>query len=215
MSIKNLIFDFDGTLIPSNKIKENIFFDIFSVYNVRIEQITQLLINPSKNKSRYSIIYHFLKEIDKLNDYSRLVSEYDQLSETALSNINEYEGVTSTLEMIHKHGFNMFISSATPQNQLVRICRRRNIYHLFNKIYGSADKEGTLLEIMALYKCLPNSMLVIGDSLDDYNSAVELDINFIPVNDFNERVGDLALSQEHIYSIPDIIPLLVEQGIAT
>ena len=51
--LKILVFDFDGTLIPSNELKEQIFFDIF---DTKYHSIVTSVLVQYKDSSRFEII---------------------------------------------------------------------------------------------------------------------------------------------------------------
>lgn len=76
----------------------------------------------------------------------------------------------------------LFVSSATPDKELVSIINNRNLNHYFEKVYGSdISKQSALREIIFKYKTNESNVVFYGDSPNDYIASVDVNVNFIGV----------------------------------
>ena len=82
-----------------------------------------------------------------------------------------------------KHFINkvpMYLISATPQRELEKILKARDLAKYFEKIYGSQfTKHYALNEIIVDKKLNKDNFIYIGDSLEDEQAAKSLTIPFI------------------------------------
>ena len=80
-----IIFDSDGVILNSNKIKENAFIQLTEEYRMRFSKFEIInLIRKNKGKSRYEIVKRLLektknKELINENVYSKLLIRYSSI----------------------------------------------------------------------------------------------------------------------------------------
>ena len=104
-------------------------------------------------------------------------------------------GVLYTIKRLNKDN-DLFICSATPEKELVYICKKKKIFKYFKKIYGSPkSKKDILLNIIKKNKNLEKNFIYIGDAISDYNLAKDLKIKFISINNkiFNKKMNILNM----------------------
>ena len=191
--IKSIIFDFDGVILDSNKIKSNAFTKLFKDKNKNQENLDMIIryhkdnMGISRNKKIKFYYENILKqkitnkEVDKIaSDYSKLV--FNKIIKTKFISGSKY-----FLSKNFKR-YLFFVSSGTPENELINICEKRKIDKYFTGIYGSPDnKEKHIKRIMKKYSLKENEVIFIGDALADYNAAVKNKIFFIGINYINNR----------------------------
>ena len=93
--------------------------------------------------------------------------------------------IPGSLSIIRKFSkdFEIYICSATPQKELINICKEKKIFNLFKKIYGSPiEKIDNLKKIIKLNKNIKQNITYIGDANSDYIIAKKLNIKFISIN---------------------------------
>ena len=74
----------------------------------------------------------------------------------------------------------MFVASGTPDDELNRIVLRRGIRRYFVSVHGSpATKAEIIGRIVAEHGFRKNRVLMIGDSVTDYQGAAEAGVRFI------------------------------------
>jgi HAD superfamily hydrolase (TIGR01549 family) len=191
--IKSIIFDFDGVILDSNKIKSNAFTKLFKDKNKNQENLDMIIryhkdnMGISRNKKIKFYYENILKqkitnkEVDKIaSDYSKLV--FNKIIKTKFISGSKY-----FLSKNFKR-YLFFVSSGTPENELINICEKRKIDKYFTGIYGSPDnKEKHIKRIMKKNSLKENEVIFIGDALADYNAAVKNKIFFIGINYINNR----------------------------
>ncbi len=72
--IKIIVFDFDGTLVDSNEIKFNAYYDIFPK-NDDYTKIIDNILNRFREKSRYFIIKEILQQAGEIADIKSKIVE--------------------------------------------------------------------------------------------------------------------------------------------
>jgi HAD superfamily hydrolase (TIGR01549 family) len=101
----------------------------------------------------------------------------------------------------------LFVVSASPQEELEGIVRRRGLSSCFRRVYGAPTrKPDAIRAILAEAGCDPSRTLFIGDALNDMGAAKEAGVRFIgrqPPDD-PDRFRDVA-GVEAV--IPDLVSL--------
>ena len=183
--IKNIIFDFDGVILDSVNIKTEAFFNLYEKYGPDISKkvVDYHLLNGGI--SRYEKFTYFGKNF--LNyEYSQseinnLSSKFENLVKEKVCNASFIKGAYEFIKTYYKK-YNFYISTGTPQNEIEYIVMERQLKSFFVGVYGSPSNK-----ISHIKKILSNSVdkneeyLFIGDSLNDYEAANIMDINFIGV----------------------------------
>lgn len=180
---KIIVFDFDGTLVPSNQIKRDCFFSVAREYN-NDDRIIEKILDHYKG-DRTVIFSKFAEEL-KLNKSAldNLLLSYSKKTRKAISRLEFYPGAINFIEAAKNLGILTILSSATPHKEINLIASDLKIQILFEKILGGPEpKESRLKKIQCEYNCKFQEILVIGDGEDDYLSAKNTGAHFIPVND--------------------------------
>ena len=86
MTVKVIVFDFDGTLVDSNQLKYNAFFELFPSDSLHKEIVTDVL-DEFIEKSRYVILREILKRINR-----KTINE-DDLDYRVQSFANKYNDI--------------------------------------------------------------------------------------------------------------------------
>ena len=183
------VFDFDGTLVDSNKIKKETFFKICSQYNNEKSYLNKLL-SSSENYDRFMIFEKFC-DFYKVNDsYLKLVEQYSELSCQKIKNCSKREGAQELLSQLFISKKQVFINSATPEEELKKVVRLKFDFQ-FNGIFGRPNsKESNLKKIMNLTRSYAKNIIMIGDGIDDLQAANIIGCKFIGVNNGSlESIG--------------------------
>ncbi len=191
--LKFIVFDFDGTLVDSNYIKQD------ELYNVtrcipRGKEIIDKIINDPNAGDRYDI---FNKFYDKLTHSERkivnmlkdeLVDVYSRQCKEKIIEGKEIEGATRFLLSLRDKGVKLYINSATPETELKEILVNSKMGVLFDGIFGGpSTKIDNMHRVTRFSDYSPSEYLFIGDSRDDLAVANHYGCGFIGItgNDFD------------------------------
>ena len=175
----NLIFDFDGVIVNSHKIKTLAFYNIFKPYGKNYGLRAQRFHLKNTGKSRYFKFNYILQNIVKLEftkkTIMRLDQEFDMFVEKRIKKIIPSDHLISFLKN-KKNFYNMYISTGTPQKKIEKILREKKLITYFKKVYGSPKLKVEHIEDI---KKNGKKSIFIGDSFEDFNAARKTGIEFI------------------------------------
>ena len=180
---KCIIFDFDGVIVESLDIKTDAFKEIYKPYGVKIVNKVAKYHKENGGISRYNKFNYYHSNYLGI-DLS--VAEKNKLSLT-FSNIVKKKVsvcpyVKGALEFIKSSSkiYDLYISSATPKEELFEIVSYRRIDHYFQGIYGSPESKSDHIKTIIKYgKYNKSDILFVGDAVTDYEAAKKMDIHFI------------------------------------
>jgi len=177
-----VFWDFDGVIKESVSVKTDAFLELFKPYGSKICEKVKSHHIENGGMSRYDKLPLYLKwsgvqpTTEKINNLS---NQFSFIVKKKVINSEWVPGVKEFIEK-NKEKFIFVIVSATPQHELLEICRTIKIENYFHKIYGSPmTKSEAIKSSMVHYKILPGKCLMFGDAMADIYAAEENDINFI------------------------------------
>lgn len=187
--IRCLVFDFDGTLVDSNAIKEDTFYKIAQSWDPSGEIVSEVLKRwPSADryektrKIAEGLISRRLLPIDSsVEEWSiRLAREYTVRCKKAIACCREMPGVSQSLGDLTEKGYLLFVNSATPEEPLRQLLNLRNWSHFFHDVYGAeASKADNLRRISRETATAINEIVHIGDQRDDLQATEQFGCRFI------------------------------------
>ena len=181
--IKAIIFDFDGVIAESVNVKTEAFAILYEPYGKDVVKkvVQHHLINSGVSRFKKFRIYHeeFLN-ID-LND-QKLQELSNQFSDLVVDKVIKAPYVPGAFDFIkvnHKK-YGLYISSATPEDEIVQIAKMRKIFDYFKGVYGSPiSKQEHVKKIIKSNNYKETEVIFIGDSTSDRDAANENNIRFI------------------------------------
>jgi phosphoglycolate phosphatase-like HAD superfamily hydrolase len=193
--IKTILWDFDGVILDSMKIRDWGFEEIFKDYDQ--ELINQLIVfhNENGGLSRYVKIRYFFEEIlrkpiknDEVLDYAK---KFSILMRREL--INPKNLILDSVKFIKNNyqNYNFDIVSGSDQEELRFLCQQLKINKYFNSINGSPTPKNILVKnVINSNDYLLSETCLIGDSINDYEAAKENGILFLAYN--NSKLNSLS-----------------------
>ena len=189
--IKALVFDFDGTLVESNEIKRQAFFDVVNKYG-NFSDVIEKVFNEEADGDRRSIISRIISEIRMVSRAfdtfpqeqlaSTLASEYTEICHKTISVCPYVEGAIELLEYLRQNGFLLFVNSATPESNLIDVIKARSLESFFKGVYGKpVSKTENLQRIIEENNLRPEEIVFVGDNASDLAAAEEIGCKFIGI----------------------------------
>jgi phosphoglycolate phosphatase-like HAD superfamily hydrolase len=187
--MKNIVlfFDFDGVILDSHEIREAAFRNIFS--DIPKHLVDRLIIYHRNHGgiSRYAKISWFYNNVlgkncddELLQKLSHKFSVYSRLH---LSNPDLL--IIPTINFIKKvHQLcPLHIITGADEAEIINLCRELDILRFFQSVRGSPTPKNILLaQELANWSYTPEQVIMIGDSITDYNAAYENDVEFYGYN---------------------------------
>lgn len=185
--IRVVLWDFDGVIIDSMAVRDQGFRQIFNCYPKGMVEDLIRYHRQNAGLSRFHKIRYFYthilgKEItdEKVYDYAE---QFSQTMRKILINHQYLIGETiAYIEKNHTH-YQFHIVSGSEEKELNYLCQELGIDQYFKTIEGSPTPKKQLVEnILKVYGYDRSESILIGDSINDYEAAVENGISFYGYN---------------------------------
>ncbi len=194
-TFENILWDFDGVIMDSMPIRNNGFRLVLKSFPA--EQVEELMAYHLANGglSRYHKFRYFFETIRKEQITNDIINQYaHSFSEIMMKNlIDENLLIEDSMNFIRKQhmNFEMHIVSGSDGRELNKICERLKIDRYFNSINGSPTPKKKLVKDILEKHCYDvKKTVLIGDSINDWEAAIENQIYFIGNN--NEKLIKLG-----------------------
>ncbi len=205
---QTLVFDCDGVVLNSNKIKTQAFYDVAKHFGHRA---AQMLVDYHLNNggiSRYAKFHYFFNRIIKQEFeekvFNNMLLNYSDLVKKNLMTCELATGL-DRLRM-HTRLAKWLIVSGGDQEELREIFLSREIATYFDGgIFGSPDNKSQILEREIANGNIIGPTLFIGDSKYDYKVAKAAGLDFIFITNWSE-VKDMPefIEKENIRAFESI-----------
>lgn len=178
-----IFFDFDGVILESSDIKTVAFVELFSHLSKEHQQAIHDYHVNNMGVSRFrkfEWIYSDLlgKEITE-QESKQLGEDFTNLVFQKILDAPFVPGVEKLLHWAKENTIN-FVASGTPQDELRKIVKARNLQEYFKEVLGSPDSKVDIVNTQIVQYNLDRSRCwFIGDASTDYNAAMETQLNFI------------------------------------
>lgn len=188
-SIKAVVFDFDGVIVPSEEIKVAGYSRIFSEFD---EEVPERAIEEARKEfaeargNRFDIIRGIFKRTGKEGDIEQAVAKYGErysaIVKKAILALEVEEEVRKTLERLSRK-FALYINSNNPDDFLREMLRTLGIEAFFKGVYGSSrTKLENLEEIARKENLKPEEVVFVGDGEGDRMAAESFGCRFIGIS---------------------------------
>ena len=205
MRNKTILWDFDGVILNSMKIRDWGFKEIFKKF--KKEDVDKLIEyhNLNGGLSRYVKIRYLYEKIlgesISKTKVSKYANDFSILMKKELINLdNLIQDSVKFIEENYKK-YNFHIVSGSDQEELRFLCRKLKIEDYFISIHGSpAPKNQLVKDLLNVHKYDIKKTYLIGDSINDYEAAIANNISFYGYN--NQEL--VKLSSNYIDSFENI-----------
>jgi len=213
MNLKRaIIYDFDGVICDSVNVKTEAFAEIYRPYGDHIvsQVVNYHLLNGGVSRFEKFKYFHnkFLGiEIDQV----QLDQMAEQFASLVMHKVIISEFIPGSFEFINSRSENylQFVCTGTPELEIFEILRQRNLSSFFNGIYGSPEKKaGIIKRIASEFNLSSEEMIFFGDSMTDYDAALEMGVDFIGI--INEHtdfpVNTILIEDFYIEQLNHLLP---------
>lgn len=188
--IRTILWDFDGVIVDSMKIKGDGFAELFKEYDKKAVKKLEEYHYANGGMSRFEKIKYFFHQILQKNisenEVVELADAFATIIEKKLFDVSNL--IPKTLKFIednHKK-YDFHIVSGAEHDELNSLCKHFKIDKYFLSINGSPTKKEVLVKnILEKNNYKKDEAILIGDSINDYKAAVENNITFYGYNNIN------------------------------
>ena len=205
--IKTILWDFDGVILDSMKIRDLGFVVIFKNYPKNLVDKLLDYHNENGGLSRYIKIKYFYNELLGKEITQERIQEYaDAFSKVMLEKLGDKNLlINNSVDFILKNykNYNFHIVSGSDGKELNILCKRLDIAQYFLTIQGSPTHKNKLVQdLMSQNSYDTKETCLIGDSINDYNAADNSDIYFLAFNnDSLNTYSNLPVSDKELINV--------------
>ena len=193
--IKVIIFDFDGTIADSVNIKTEAFVDLYKHFGKEVSVKVRDYHLLNGGVSRYEKFKYFHNTFLNIELSKKQIDNMAEVfSNNVMKKVVEAPYIPGAFEFISKNykKFDMFISTATPFEEILEILQKKRLQKYFLNIFGSpSSKEDHIKKIIFEGNYNKDEIVFIGDSTADKEASLLANIKFIEV--CNEKVMDESI----------------------
>jgi phosphoglycolate phosphatase-like HAD superfamily hydrolase len=179
----NLIFDFDGVIVDSNKIRIEGFRQLYQSSSTEVMDLFIKYVKINHGLSRYKKINFYYEKLIfqkvDIDTIQRDANHYSLIVKDAVVSANEIPGARAFLDL-SAPAFSLALVSSSDQSELRDICEQRGISNYFKAILGSPiEKSINIINLIQEFQWSLNNTVYIGDSVNDLVAANTANIQFI------------------------------------
>jgi len=180
--VKAVVFDFDGVIVESLDVKTEAFRLLFAEEPDHVEQIVRLHVE-NMGVSRYDKFRTIYRDyLDRpLGDaeMSRLDARFSELVFERVVACELVAGARELLERLASEQ-ELYVASATPEEELRRIVEARDLTAFFTAVHGSPRTKAEIVrEILEGRGLSPEEVVFVGDAITDLQAARETGVGFV------------------------------------
>jgi len=172
-----IIFDFDGVILSSHIIKSRGFYQIFKIFGKTKAKKAQKYHLSKSGISRYKKFNYIKKNILQNNKITniKLNKAFTNYCLKKILNLKINSKLIQFLKSNYEK-YQFYISTGSPQKEIIYILKKKKLYSFFRKIYGSPSTKITHIKKI---KKTNKKRIFIGDSIDDFKAAKKTNTNFL------------------------------------
>ncbi len=195
-----VIFDFDGVVLDSNRLKTDAFGRVLAEAGYSVGAVEAFLAYQARNfgRSRYLLFDDFLRDFAAdepgERDRERLLAAFGRACVDGYGDVPETEGVRDLLEALRNRGARLFVASGSDQEELRGVVAVRGLAGYFDDVLGSpmrkTDCVRTILAGLGEPTREARRAWFVGDAVADLQAAEDHGVPFVYVRRYS-NVQDL------------------------
>lgn len=205
-----VVFDFDGVLVDSNRIKREAYYRAFR--GMHADEVIARCLDERPQAHRYdhvrTIVRHLIaggwlperSDPDRYVDH--YVAQYTRICETETARCDEIRGASSVLPALAT-AHPLYVNSSTWEASLRRVVERRGWRGLFRAVLGAPrSKVENLQAIMSTETAEASELVFVGDGHGDREAALASGCQFVRI-----RSELNSFQQQDVDSLDDLLGL--------
>lgn len=198
--IGHVVFDFDGTLVRSNAIKRQGFYEAAAGLE-GAGAILDALFAEGFDGDRYAVVEALARRLGERGvtaEPEALAADYTRRCRRAIAAAAEVPGARAALERLAAADVRLYLVSATPQQALEELVADRRLDRLFARILGAPPSKTAHVRALVEAGVPVEELALVGDGRDDQAAARAIGCRFVAVDDepkdaldAERTVGDL------------------------
>lgn len=196
--IQAVVFDFDGVILDSAKIKTEAFVE---VYHDRPEHQADIQAYHLANQgvSRF-VKFRWIAEnlLGKPATEVEIKELGNRFSNIVLERVLASAHIPGSLEFLkflEQNEVPAFVASGTPEEELRLIVEKRDLAGYFQGVFGTPKSKTEIIRnIQFKHGFASDHMLMLGDASTDFEAASETGLQFVGV--FSEEMKDYWAEQD-------------------
>lgn len=199
------VFDCDGVILDSNRIKTDAFHSCTAAkYG---ESAARELVNyhvKNGGISRFKKFEWFLKEVLKKDfepsEHETLCLSYGEEVKSKLLEASYTKGFLNVLDRLNTSGKHVYVVSGGFQDELRDVFETRGLSNKFTAIYGSPTDKLSILQSLKDQGIALEKGIFFGDAKADFTAALSQNMTFVFVTGYSEALDWLKTYQmEHAH----------------
>lgn len=182
-----ILWDFDGVLMDSMPVRDDGFLKVLKKYPKEQVDLLMAFHQANGGLSRYVKFRYFFETIRKesisVEKVQELANEFSKVMLKSLHNPSLL--IDDSVDFV-KNNYNkipMHIVSGSDGDELRFLCQQTKIDTYFKSIHGSPTSKKELVHnVLQYYKYNASKVVLIGDSINDYEAAQVNNVSFCGYN---------------------------------
>ncbi len=181
--LEAVIFDFDGVLVESVDVKTKAFAKLFEGYGTDVVRKVVDFHLANGGMTRYDKFRYYYSEVlrEPLSE-AKMQELSDHFSQLVVEQVIAAPYVAGAREFLDRHSgtLDLFVVSATPEEEIRYIVARRGMQGYFKGVYGAPrTKLGLTRGVLEENGYRPEGVLFVGDATSDFEAARDTGCAFV------------------------------------
>jgi len=175
------IFDFDGVIKDSVKVKSEAFVQLYASEGKEFQRKVEEYHLANGGISRYVKFKVWNEWLGRSTSEEAIAELAKNFAQLVIDNVVASPFVKGAIEAIESASENAlcFIATGTPDDEINLILSQLELDGYFREVHGSSRKKSIIVkDIVARYHLTPSEVLFIGDAQTDYQAALENGLDF-------------------------------------
>jgi phosphoglycolate phosphatase-like HAD superfamily hydrolase len=182
---KSVIFDCDGVILQSNRLKSDAFGQVLKKYDPKDVEDFVSFHKKTGGVSRFEKFAFFFREKLNLDDWEKLTfkacEDFGEIIFDGLCHCQLIPGFGEFLSFLEARKISLSVNTGGAQNEIRDVFRQRDLLDRFQIVLGSPDtKYDNMIKIQELGLIEPGTVY-FGDSRLDFDLAQSFNLRFVYV----------------------------------